>query len=75
MWTVGRTGTCTFWDNRKGWGWLVDDETGLRYFVGYQDILAPYGMFRKLESGQRVEFCADPPVTGNKKATEVRVIE
>lgn len=48
------TGVCSWFDNRRGYGFITCDETGNDCFV-HQSTIQMEG-FRKLLRGQRVEF-------------------
>ena len=49
-----RAGTTKWFDSKKGFGFIVDDETGMDIFVHYSGIVSDG--FKKLDDGQRVLF-------------------
>lgn len=49
-----RTGMTKWFDSKKGFGFIVDDETGMDIFVHYSGIVSDG--FKKLDDGQRVLF-------------------
>lgn len=66
--TVRLTGTVKWFDVRKGFG-FVSDEDGLDYFVHFSEIQEEG--FRKLQSGQKVTFAAGEDSRGRSVARNV----
>ena len=60
-----RHGTVAWFDERKGFGFIADDQGG-DVFVHYEDILRPG--FRTLAPGERVSFEIKPGEGGPKAA-------
>lgn len=49
-------GTVVFFDPKRGWGFLKPDAGDKDLFVHFSNIIAPEGVFKTLEAGQRVEY-------------------
>lgn len=63
------TGTCRWFDSKRGYGFVVSDSDGSDFFV-HQTAIQCDG-FRKLVEGQPVSFGLTQDETGRTKASEV----
>lgn len=66
-----QTGTVKFFNNEKGYGFIVPDDGGADVFVHYSNIEG--AGFRTLTEGQKVEFEIGPGRKGDE-ARNVRAI-
>jgi cold shock CspA family protein len=69
-------GVVAEFDHLKGYGHIVDDETGLSMFVHYAEVLGPRGARVTLVGGERVTFDVVPgdkgPMAGHVKRLDPR---
>lgn len=49
-------GVVVFFDAKRGWGFLKPDSGEKDLFIHFSNIVAPEGVFKTLEAGQRVEY-------------------
>jgi cold shock protein len=64
------TGTVKWFDNKKGYGFIVDSSSGADIFVHFEDIGG--GGYRSLEEGERVAYEIE---TGRKGFRARRVVK
>jgi len=50
------TGTVEWFNDEKGYGFIVGDDDGEEIFVHFKEIVIKKAGFRTLESGQKVEY-------------------
>ena len=68
------TGTVKFFDDKKGFGFITDDETGKDVFVHFSGINAEG--HRTLKDGQKVTYETENDPKNNKpRAINVTVVE
>ena len=65
-------GTVKWFDARKGYGFIIEDEGGAELYVHYTGIVSEG--FRTLEYGRRVEYEREQTARG-RQAVGVRVIK
>lgn len=69
---MGMKGTVKWFDVRKGFGFIVDED-GMDYFVHFSEIQAEG--FRRLRNGQTVVFEAGEDTKGRSVAKTVTVVD
>jgi CspA family cold shock protein len=67
-------GAVVFFSNKKGFGFIKEEEEGKDWFVHYSNIVAKEGTYRTLTSGQRVSFVVGTNNSG-PQAEKVTVLE
>jgi CspA family cold shock protein len=65
------TGSVKWFNGRKGYGFILDDETKTDVFVHYSAIVAKENEFRTLNEGDKVKF----EIVAGQKGNEARNIE
>lgn len=50
------SGEVHWFDAKKGYGFIIDDNTKKEYFVHYTSIIVEEGKFRSLEQNQKVTY-------------------
>lgn len=63
-------GVVKWFSDKRGYGFIVDTDTGIEYFVHYSAIESEH-KFKKLAEGQRVTFCLD--ISNSKGPVAVNV--
>merc|ERR1719499_45679 len=64
-------GTCKWFNNVKGWGFITRDDNGLDVFTHWSFLKMEGDAFRKLIPGQNVEFGLETDERGKLKAVDV----
>lgn len=67
------TGTVKWFNDNKGWGFIIPDEGGDDVFVHYSAINMEG--FKTLKEGQRVEYELRPGKDGKYQAANVQKVE
>lgn len=65
------TGSVKWFNGRKGYGFILDDETKTDVFVHYSAITAKENEFRTLNEGDKVKF----EIVAGQKGNEARNVE
>lgn len=66
-------GKVKWFDERKGYGFLVDDETQEEYFCHFSSIISENG-YKVLIDGQKVSFDKDEKAEKGLKSKNIRKI-
>lgn len=66
-------GFVKFFDEKKGWGFLVDNGTGLEYFCHFSAIISENN-YKVLRENEKVSFDEDTDDKGRLCAKNVRPI-
>ena len=67
------TGVVKWFDKKRGFGFIVNDETGIENFVHWSDI--SMDGYKLLEEGQKVSYEVKEMEDGKTKAVNVTVLE
>ena len=66
---ISNKGTVKWFNNVRGWGFIVDEDTGEDIFVHYTSMTLHSEKYRTLQTGDKVEYMIEEDENGRKKAS------